>query len=196
MKIKLNEINDERNYRKLKNQNKFDEIHLKNKQTNLFIIILFSIIFILLILFLVFKSYKNESENKKNIKCEPGYKLNDGNFSLNYTFKAIFRTYIENEKINIINCHPKNIIKMVINETEVQPWIDFIFPTPGEHIIFLKLNLTNKNSFSGLFFKIQNMIYFSFSSIFKSNSININITNISYMFFDCSSLNFIDFNNF
>ena len=115
MKIKLNELNDEGNYKKIKSKNKYDEIKVKAKPTNLYMVLLFSILFLILVLFFIYKNYKTEAEKNNTSRREPGYEVDDENCLQDYTFKAIFQTYTENEKINIINIHPKYVIKMIIN---------------------------------------------------------------------------------
>ena len=70
MKIKLKEYNDKEKYIKLENKNKYDEIHIKSKPTNLLsVLLLFTIFLIILIIFIIKIFDINEfNEPKNNIR--------------------------------------------------------------------------------------------------------------------------------
>ncbi len=129
MNIKLKEINENRQYSKLENENKYEEIHVKSYPTKI-ILIIFSLIIIFLLFFIFQNFHRKNSNLNKEIMCPTGYKLIDRKCEINYSFKALFYTNIENEKVNIINTHPNNILEMIIDNQKVEPWLFHIFPNP------------------------------------------------------------------
>ena len=105
MKIKLKEYNDKEKYIKLENKNKYDEIHINQKPTNLFLVLLLFSLFLIILIIIIIKIFEINGFNqpKNYIICEEGYKLINGKCEINYTFKAIFYTDFENEKVHIIS---------------------------------------------------------------------------------------------
>ena len=138
----------------MKNKNNF-----KKKIIILLIIIIITLLLLVigLIIFIHFKYSKKDDEsynteineeenclifNKENNKCNKcfiGFKLNnDGKCLLNYSFKTEYITEKENETIQILNFKDDIIIEMIIdNVTFKTKMLDFTFPNPGKHTVFI-----------------------------------------------------------
>ena len=133
----------------------------------------------------------DESKNKC-IKCNLGYKLMNGICILNYSFKAIFYSYRNNETVKLLNNLSASIIEMYVDENKIQPKSFYTFPLSGNHLIHILMNTDNLTSISNLFYKINKLIYISFSHLFNTEK----ITNMSHLFYGCSSLTSIYIINF
>ena len=110
----------------------------------------------------------------------------------NYSFKEVYFSETRNEKIQIVNSkYVNNITAMIYNNNNISPSASFSFPNIGNHTIyfFFKENITTLN---GLFKDIYNMYYISFTSNFDTG----NVTDMSYMFYNCYNLISIDISNF
>ena len=123
------------------------------------------------------------------MSCNTGYKLNNGKCYLNYSFKAIYESYRDNEKIKLINNLPCNIVEMTVNREIIEPSIEYTFKTKGIHEIYILLRDSNILSLSYMFKDIINLISISFSNKFNSQ----NVENLEEMFNGCISLTSIDF---
>ena len=126
------------------------------------------------------------SEIKKCARCNEGYKLEEGNCVLNYyTFSAIYVTTNENEGVQLINNY-NTIVKM---EVDVQiydyPKAYFIFKSPGEHKVNIRLE---GYSFADLFYGIKKLK----SIIFWNNFDSTNIYYMNDFFAYCSDLEYVD----
>jgi len=60
------------------------------------------------------------------------YKFYDNN---DYSFKATYRSDSENESVPLIQKLPGEIIKMVIDDEEVEPCITYTFSKAGIHTV-------------------------------------------------------------
>ena len=142
-----------------------------------------------------------------------GYELVCGR-CIKYSFKTTYETKSDNEYITLINELPNNIIEMTVDGKNEQPSQNFKFPFSGRHIVYMLINMTNKNSLNGMF-EGNRMTSIYFNSNFNTENIedmgsmflgcnlltSINFTafntqkvkNMEGIFHDCSSLIFIDF---
>ena len=65
---------------------------------------------------------KNVKSNRKKLsdlenECKPGYKSVDGNYKINYSFKAIYITYNDDENIKLIqSIDSKDIKELIVEE--------------------------------------------------------------------------------
>ena len=173
----------------------------KVKKIILFIIIVLIIISIIIV---ISKSSDSECEigeddkcllcdnKRKNkcSKCNPGYKIVNGKCILNYSFKAVYHTYKNNEIIKIIN-NSSNLIYMNIDGNNIESCNYYNFTTSGNHTVFYLMNTTNLTSINSLFYRINKLIYIYFSEIFNSE----NITDMSKLFYGCASLKSINIKN-
>ena len=159
----------------------------------------------------------NEEENKC-LKCTNGYKLLNGECIINYSFKAIYKSKVRNENINLFNISNDYILEMIIDDKYVKPSKNYTFFKKGLHTLYVLLNIAKINSLNYMFYEIDNLISISFtekfnikhiqnmsytfsfcSSLTELNFGNINTNNIkdmSYMFSGCSSLSHIDLSKF
>ena len=92
------------------------------------------------------------------MSCNTGYKLNNGKCYLNYSFKAIYESYKDNEKIKLINNLQYNIVEMTVNREIIEPSIEYTFKTKGIHEIYILLRDSNILSLSYMFKDIINLI--------------------------------------
>ena len=136
----------------------------------IYLLIFFSIIIINLIIFLSFyfstkKSCEIGEEEKcivcnedKCGSCNIGYKLENGKCILNYSFKAIYYTPINNTNIGLIhNDYLDNIIEMKFDGINVKSTTNYTFSFSGNHTLYLLLNITSIQSLYSLFFCIENL---------------------------------------
>jgi hypothetical protein len=133
-----------------------------------------------------------DKSKSKCLKCNPGYKLMDGICILNYSFKAIYYTYRNNETVKLLNNLSSNLIEMYIDENNIQPKSSYTFPLLGNHVVHFLMNSNNLTSISNLFHRINKLVYISFSPLFNTEK----ITNMSHMFYGCSMLTSINKNKF
>ena len=132
---------------------------------------------------------------KKNnicLYCNYGFYLINGK-CINYSFKAVYQSFKENEKIYLIDdFYLKYIKEMYIdNENISSLTYSFNFTSPGNHTVLFYIN-TNLSSLCALFFGIRKVTSISFSPNFNTR----NIETIQDMFIDCSSLTSLDISNF
>lgn len=125
--------------------------------------------------------------------CNAGYNLIDGKCILNNSIQLVFHSENSNEKIKIINpIFEQYIIGMQINNENIKPCSEYVFPSEGNHIIYLLMNITNTNSLNKIFYEIDKLTSITFSDSFDTK----NIEDMSYMFYGCVSLTSINFFNF
>lgn len=117
--------------------------------------------------------------------CNEDYIKYMGNCTLDFHFKATYRTAYKNEYVKLMK--PIQISKMKINGTNIKnPNNYYIFKNPGEHIIMVKL--ANTNVFSHLFTDIKHLITIEFLDISRSAYINY----MNDCFSGCTNLVSID----
>ena len=122
--------------------------------------------------------------------CNIGYKIKEGKCILNYSFKAIYNAERNGSTVSLINSNYLNIItEMNVDGRNETPYYLYTFPSKGEHIVYILLDIVNITSLKCLFSYVDNMISISFSELFNTT----NITDMSEMFEKCSSLASINF---
>ena len=137
-------LNNGNNINTEDNQNRF-------KFKIIILVILISVIIIILIIFLSLLLTRenfdeceegeeekcSKCENNKCISCNPQYRLIDGICKATFSFRAIYKT--EDYSENIFFIEPKfkdRIISMNIDgKVEVEPYLNYTFLSPGNHIV-------------------------------------------------------------
>ena len=196
--IEENEIKHQKNY-----------LFSKNKNNFIIKLLIISIILSISLIICIFSinylnkksisnyNYNMESNfvflnNQEKSNCPIGYKLNDGKCIINYSFKAIYYTDSNNEKISLFRKVPFDIIEMIIDGEIISPSLEYTFELKGDHIVYVLLNFTDNNSLSNMFSGISQVKSIYFSPLFDTK----NITLMRNMFYGCSSLISIDLSNF
>ena len=159
------------------------------------------------IFFLLSKSPKEEKykcdkgENDKCLTCDDvncgscnyGYELIKGKCIPTFSFKATYETVNHSEPVDLMdNYYLDKIIKIDIDEKNVEPCANYTFDSPGKHNIYVTLNTTNLTSLIYMFLDIKKMT----SVIFTQNFYSSNINNMELMFFNCHKLVSIDISHF
>ena len=74
---------------------------------------------------------------------------------------------------------------MIVDGMPVNPSINYLFNDTQDHEVFMLLDMSKfLNSIYSIFSDINRLISISFSPFFNTS----NITNMGYIFFNCSSL--------
>ena len=136
-----------------------------------------------------------ECDSTKNIcsSCNPGYKLENGKCILNYSFKATYYSNSDNKNITLINStYVQDIIEISLNNISIPVSQNYTFPTAGNYTLYFLMKNPSTNSLSKMFRRIDNITSISFTRKYNTE----NITDISYMFDYCSSINSINLSNF
>ena len=130
------------------------------------------------------------SNNNGCLSCDIWCKLINGKCIANYSFKVVYFSKTVNENIQLINSKYINDIKDMIYNNSISPSSSFSFPNIGNHTIyfFFKENIT---TLRGLFQGIQKMYYISFTSNFGTG----NVSDMSYMLYNCYNLISVDVSN-
>ena len=141
------------------------------------------------------KNEKNENQKLSNTdnKCEPGYKLENGNCVINYSFKATYKIYNKDKLIPLIHSIKSEGIKeMYVNGEKVQPSNTYLFPEKGTYTVHFLLDESNLDSLSHMFDGIIHLESISFSEKFNSEK----IVKMDNMFRNCKSLIDVDLSKF
>ena len=155
-------INKKKSQKKSKNKSSFSK--------KLATFTLFSITLISFFLFIYYnkRAIYNLNSLEKNEKaegskilgespCKPEMPNQEGECITNYSFKAIYKTFKEEGKIQLINSIDLKIVKeMIIEGKKVEPTKDFKFNTKGNHEVYFLLDDSKLDSLSHLF---DNIIY-------------------------------------
>ena len=123
-------------------------------------------------------------------KCKTGYILIKDKciLSLDYSFKAVYKTTQKDEIINIIQSnYVESITEMKIENNNIIPRYNYSFPDIGLHTIYVLLK-ENISNFTEMFSWNQNLVEISFAPLFYTE----NITDISLMFNFCMNLSSAD----
>ena len=60
---------------------------------------------------------------------------------MDYSFKAVYRTKKQNEKVTLFNIPDEVITEMVIDDKKVEPIASYTFPEIGEHTIYSLIDI-------------------------------------------------------
>ena len=125
--------------------------------------------------------------------CKFGFYLINGK-CIRYSFKAVYQSFKENENVRLIGLsYLKYLEEMYIDNKTITPLkTSFNFSSPGNHTVFIYINISNLSSFSFLFSGVDKMTSISFSPNFNTK----NIESFQDMFKFCSSLTSLDISNF
>ena len=127
-------------------------------------------------------------ETNKCSRCKPMYNLSDGLCEPNYSIKSIYITKIENEEVKLINeLFLKYIKEITINNTKVSIEKEsYTFPLPGNHIVYILIDISSLNSISYMFRQVNKMASISFTKKFESQNVKAMIdffNNCNYFMF-------------
>ena len=127
----------------------------------------------------------NNIYNKEKSICNG----EDNNY---YSFKAKYYTFTNNEKILLLRNISLEILEMIVDGQKVNPSFEYTFPLKGYHNVYILLNNSNNNnSLYGMFSGITSIKSIFFSPLFDTKDLK----QMSFMFYGCSSLIFIDLSN-
>ena len=92
-----------------------------------------------------------DEKTNKCLKCKPPYILMDEKCELS-SFIAIFVTKRENEAIRLINpTYSNNIIGLKVEDEDVKPSGTYKFPSPGNHKVYLIVDISSHTSLYQMF---------------------------------------------
>lgn len=132
-------------------------------------------------------------ETNECLTCNPLFELVDGKCVPNYSFKAVYHTEKENEKIDLIyKSMQKYIFEMSIDNKISSNQSYYVFPTPGEHTVYFKLDESKLTSTTEMFSYVKKMTSIYFNPKFGGN----NLIDMQGMFYECNSLTSVDLTNF
>lgn len=132
-------------------------------------------------------------ETNECSSCNPLFELVDGKCVPNYSFKAVYHTEKENEKIDLIyKSNQKYILEMSIDNEISSNQSYYVFPTPGEHTVYFKLDESKLTSTAEMFSYVKKMTSIYFNPKFGGN----NLIDMQGMFYECNSLTSADLTNF
>ena len=141
-------------------------------------------------------SYNSEQVNIVNSNEYSTYinYINEENIChKNYSFIAEYFTNTNNQTIQLINqSYINNIIEMIINGKKVFNNYNYTFLLSGKITVKFLLNITNIKSLYGMFSNIVYMRSINFTCQFDTK----NIRDLSHIFYECKSLEYIDISNF
>ena len=213
----------------LKKESKFNFNCIPNKKITIAIYSFFLIaVTLCIILNLIYNnkinvlnSLENSSKDTSNKlpECDIGYKLQNNECVINYSFKALYETYKDIEQIDFAKTlSPEMILELIIDGEKKRPNNKFVFQNKGKHLVYILLDMnkidTLENMFSGniylskiSFSEIFNIEKFiSMKSMFRNcrslTNIDLskvktkNIINMDLLFSGCTSLIDININNF
>ena len=126
---------------------------------------MFKCILILVIICIIFLFIFSKKKNEVP-KCENGYCLIRGKCKF-YSFSVIYRSNLINEKIELINEKYLSTINIIyFNNQSISLKSNFNFPSPGNHLIYVYMDISSANSISKMFKDINNIISISFTNEF------------------------------
>ena len=131
------------------------------------------------------KCLKCDNIRNECIECNIGYKLENDKCVLNYSFKAIYKQNIINERIKLINIG--SISQMIVDGRKVEKPLskDYSFNDTECHEIYFLINMKNYgSSLDSIFQNVNRMISISFTSLFNTS----NATTMIGFFDQCSKL--------
>ena len=131
--------------------------------------------------------FTKEENDKKNLNnnCEIGYKLVDGKCVINYTFKAEYKTFKENEESELIKIQNEEAIsELIINGEKVKPTSKYTFQKKGVYTVYMLLDMNKIETIEELFSGIISLSTISFSELFNIEK----YTSMVGMFRNCKSL--------
>ena len=96
------------------------------------------------------------------MQCNSNIDLINGK-CIPYSFIAVYRSDIENEKIKLIDeSYLKSIKSMILNKSNISINSYYTFPFPGEHKIYFLMDISSLLSLNHMFEEITKMISISF----------------------------------
>ena len=156
-----------------------DEKESNNCKIIILLLVLLLLIFIILFLGIFFglrtkKRNNNIDNNLDNdfLDCNNGSVLVNGKL-INYSFKAIYQTKKDNEKIQLMNYLPNKITEMVVDGIQVKEDKNnfYTFPLTGTHTVYILINITNCTSLKSLFEDNKNLTSIAFTSEFNTENV-------------------------
>ena len=123
--------------------------------------------------------------------CNPGYKLENGACIINYSFKTLYQTQKENQRVNLLGEFKFIIEEMIIDGKKVDPCRKYTFESIGLHSVYVLVDLSQTSSLESMFYE-SDMISISFSEKFNTEK----IVDMNYMFDTCENLTSIDLSVF
>jgi surface protein len=123
--------------------------------------------------------------------CEPSDKLKDGKCLLNHSFKAVYHTDEDNEKVTLFTIPDEAITEMFIDDKKVDPVLSYTFPTAGDHAVYALINMKRCFTLGGMFNGNKNLISIEFTPLFDTSKVN----EMNFMFQNCEKLTSIDVSN-
>ena len=102
--------------------------------------------------------------------CNYKYRLVDGKCIAEFSFRAIYKTTIENQNISLMNdIYEENIISMEIDKENINSIsANYTFPSSGYHTVYVSFNTESISSLD-LFNNTENLIEIYFSKDKKYN---------------------------
>ena len=174
------------------NKNKKSKFNFNLKKISIFSIFLLTIIAFFILYNLnpnlnhnEFVLEKNTKEQKINKRCEPGYKLVNGECVINYSFKAEYKTHKEMEEVEFVKTVPPEAIKeLLVDGINVKPTTIYEFEKKGVHTVHMLLDMDKIENLNGMFSGIISFYSISFSELFNTEK----FTSMANIFRNCKSL--------
>ena len=157
---------------------------------------IYSIFLITLIAFIIlynlnpninYNKFTKEENDKKELanKCEIGYKLVDNKCVINYSVKAEYKTFKDEELTELIKIQKNEaILELIINGEKVKPENKYNFPKKGTYTVYMLLDMNQIETIDDLFSGLISLCSIYFSELFNIEK----YTSMTGMFRNCKSL--------
>ena len=163
----------------LKNKSKFNFNFLPNKKITIAIYSFFLIaVTICIILNLIYNnkinilnSLENNAKDTSNKlpECDIGYKLQNNECIINYSFKAVYETYKDIEQIDLTkNLSPEMVLELIIDGERERPNNKFVFQKKGKHLVYILLDMNKIDTLENMFSGNIYLSKISFSELFNT----------------------------
>ena len=85
--------------------------------------------------------------------CNPGYKLENRACIINYSFKTLYQTQKENQRVNLLGEFKFIIEEMIIDGKKVDPCRKYTFESIGLHSVYVLVDLSQTSSLESMFYE-------------------------------------------
>ena len=131
-------------------------------------------------------------KNDQCSSCNYRYNLINGTCYPTFSIKTTYKTYSDNETIDLIfYLYEEYIIDMEIDKEIVEPTSTYTFNKAGNHTVYFTMNHTKMNTFFSMFSDLDRLTSVYFSKDFDTQ----NITSLTGMFYSDKNLISVDISN-
>ena len=99
-------------------------------------------------------------ENNKECKtCNPGDKLQDGKCLINHSFKAVYHTDSDNEKVTLFSLPNEVVTEVIIDDQKLEKISSYTFPKSGDHTVYVLIDMKRCYTLGGMFNGNKNLMF-------------------------------------